>query len=96
MRIIQLSQTNTGRPEVYLKRAIIVCTTQDELSKVIGRLREMTTFKRTQTSIFGSRRFNEFLPSNVWTPLIYVEYKYKESLHWEEDMLAIMNGTIED
>lgn len=95
MRIIQLSQTNTGRPEVYLKRAIIVCTTQDELSKVIGRLREMTTFKRRKR-VYLVKTINEFLPSNVWTPLIYVEYKYKESLHWEEDMLAIMSGTIED
>lgn len=94
MRVIQLSQTSTKNANIYMKRAIIVCRNDDEQIKLLARLKEMTTYKRRKR-VYVAKSLNEFLPVGD-SPLLYVEYRFRESLHWEDDIKAFIDKEMED
>lgn len=89
MYIIQLSTTSTNNANIYLKRGIMVFKNTEEYNtykqKIAGRL----NYSRKRR-VHKMLDLNPWLPTSVATPMLYVEYRFKESEDWERDITTIL------
>jgi len=89
MYVIKLARRSTNHVGVYQKHALLVCTSFDEYSSIIGAIDFFNTRVRRK-QIYYTKNITELIPNNGATWILYVEYRYKEDGDWENDIAAFI------